>query len=606
MPRSSYLQSLTLAAVLLASACSQAPTAGVSITSTSFKGAADISGTARVPSNVLSAVAAPLIANNGSSLVTDLGSGIVASNTSRMRLFAIGDENPLPDALVYLTDPKDHFYRINGHMIDTITNADGEYRFQSGVPQKVAVIVNAILSGNRRLVGFCVPNGGPQKVDLSVASTYVTEFLRQQAEGDNKDMSSYDLKQLDALASKTQALLQASLLDVPDLDIGHIPDLDRAYALTVGTTQDLGDAWASLLGRRILALQTVAGDGNSGSSGDGGPATSAEFYRPRDAVSDKNGNIYIADEGNNEVRLVDAKTGRVTTVAGTGKGGFGGDGGPATQALLNTPRSVALDARGNLFIVDQANARIRRVDAVTHVITTIAGNPPPDGAGGWQWQFGGDGGQATLARLYQPRCMAFDGAGNLYFSDAEHDTIYHTIRKIDMTTGIITTVVGVPGQPGAFDGDGGKPSEARLSYPNEIVFDSQGRLIIADTGNNAIRRVDFKADTITTIAGIGGQSGDDPDGNQATKTRLNSPYGVCVASDGRLFISERATEKVVTVGPDGIVHTVAGGGTDVREGDARRTKLTQPHDVWISPDGNVLVADTRGSFVRRLVTRFGL
>jgi hypothetical protein len=118
--------------------------------------------------------------------------------------------------------------------------------------------------------------------------------------------------------------------------------------------------------------------------------------------------------------------------------------------------------------------------------------------------------------------------------------------------------------------------------------------------------VDFAKDTITTVAGIGGHDGEDADGQLATKTRLSSPYGVAVGADGRLVISERGTEKIVTVGADGIVHTVAGGGTDVREGDARRTKLTQPHDVWLDRDGNVLIADTRGSRIRRLITKFGL
>jgi sugar lactone lactonase YvrE len=508
--------------------------------------------------------------------------------------------------LVYLTDPKDHFYRASGHMITATTNANGDYRFQSGVPKKVPVIVSAILSGNRRLVGFTVPDQGPQKVDLAVDSTYVTEFLRQQAEFDGKSMAAYDLKQLDDLAVKSRALLVAGHLEVPDLAVAHILDMDRAYALVVGTTQDLGTAWATLLGRRILALQNVAGDGNSGASGDGGDALKASFYRPRDAVTDRAGNIFIADEGNNEVRRIDAKTGKITTYAGTGRGGFAGDGGPATQALVNTPRAIALDPAGNVFIAEQGSARIRRVDAATGIISTVVGNPVPDGVGGFQSAFGGDGGPAKLARIFMPRTIAFNASGDMFFSDSEKDTAYHVIRRVEASSGIITTVVGVPGQSGAYEGDGGSPARARLNYPNQIAFDAQGRLLIADTGNNCIRRVDFKADVITTVAGVGGQSGTDPDGQLATKTRLSSPYGVAVTPDGRLFISERGSEQVITVGADNLVHTVAGGGTDVRAGDALRTKLTQPHDLWVEASGNLLVADTRGSRIRRLVTSFGL
>jgi sugar lactone lactonase YvrE len=580
------------------SACTAVDNAAVNVASTGLKPGPDLSGVARVPAGLLSP--------NGGSIISNNGSTIVASNSSRRTLLALGTEGPLPDALVYLTDPKDNFYRNAGKMVSTVTGSSGEYRFQGGVPKKQPVIINAILAGNRRLVGFTVPDDGPQKVDLSVASTYVTEFLRQQADGDGKSMASYDLKLLDDLAAKTKTMLQTDALAVPDLAIGSIPDMDRTYALAVGQTKDLGDIWANVLGRRVLALRTVAGSGNSGSGGDGGDATSAEFYRPRQAITDAAGNIYVADEGNNRIRRIDAKTGKIATFAGNGKAGFGGDNGPATQARLFNPRTVALDGVGNLYIGDQTNARIRRVDAKTGVITTIVGNPAPDGNGGFLFGFSGDGGPANLAQIYQPRSIAFDGGGNMFFSDAEKDTNFHTIRRVDAQSGIITTVVGQPGLPGAFDGDGGQPAKARLNYPNQICFDAQGRLLIADTGNSCIRRVDFAKDTITTVAGIGGHDGEDADGQLATKTRLSSPYGVAVGADGRLVISERGTEKIVTVGADGIVHTVAGGGTDVREGDARRTKLTQPHDVWLDRDGNVLIADTRGSRIRRLITKFGL
>ncbi|MDB5101062.1 MAG: repeat-containing protein [Cyanobacteria bacterium RYN_339] len=595
-----------LLAIATLSACTAVDTTSVNVSSTGIKAAADLSGVARVPAKLLSPNGGTIVSNNGGTIISDGGSTLVASNSSRY-LLALGAEDPLPDALVYLTDPKDNFYRASGKMISTITGSLGEYRFNGGVPKKQPVIVNAILAGNRRLVGFTVPEDGtPQKVDLSVSSTYVTEFLRQQSAGDGRSMGSYDLKLLDDLSAKTKTLLVSDRLSVPDLAIGSIPDMDRGYALTVGQTQDLGDLWAKVLGRRVLALLTVAGTGNSGSSGDGSAATAAEFYRPRQAVSDAAGNIFVADEGNHKVRRIDAKTGKITTVAGNGKGSYGGDNGPGAQAALFNPRCVALDGAGNLYIGDQTNARIRRVDAKTQVITTVVGNPGPDGNGGFLFGYSGDGGPSQQAQIYQPRSITFDSAGNMFFADSEKDTNFHTVRRVDAVTGIITTVVGQAGLPGAFDGDGGQPARARLNYPNEICFDAQGRLLIADTGNSCIRRVDFKANTITTLAGVGGHDGEDPDGLQALKTRLSSPYGVAITADGRLYISERGTEKIVTVGSDGVVHTVAGGGTDVREGDARRTKLTQPHDLWVEPNGNVLIADTRGSRIRRLITRFGL
>ncbi len=599
---------LLLTALLLAlpplAGCPASGTDVQTASLTALKTGPMIEGVAKAP---LKLVEASLIANNGGGLLSNNSAGIVASNTGRYAIAALQDEVPLPEAVVYLTDPKDNFYRQNGKPITSNTDRNGIYRFQSGFPRKVPVIVSAVLNGNRRVVGFTVPDDGNARVNLSVASTYVTEFLREAAGSDGKSMADYDLKQLAALTETTQSLLESGELPVPELDVASIGDMNRTYAIAVGNDKGgLGDRWATLLGRRVVAMVTVAGSGEAGSSGDGKTGGKAEFYRPRSAVADRDGHIFVADEGNRKIRRIDAKTNVVTTFAGTGRGAFGGDGGPAAEAYLNDPRAVALDSAGNLYIADQLNCRIRRIDAQTGRIETIAGNPAPDGAGGWLGILTGDGGAAKLARFYAPRSLAFDTAGDLYVADSEHETTFHVIRKIDMKTGIISTVVGSVGTEGAFAGDGGLPTAARLSYPNQIVFDPQGRMLIADTQNHCIRRVDLQAKSITTIAGVGGQKGDDPDGKPATQTRLDTPYGVAVAPDGRVFLSERGPGRLRTIEPNGTLRTIAGGGTDVRDGEARAVRLIQPHDLFVEASGDLLVADTRGSRLRRVVIRNGL
>lgn len=539
-------------------------------------------------------------------LLSNNGGGILSPGTSRYGLLSLADEVPLPEALIYLTDAKDEFYRLNGQMISTRTNKKGEYSLRGGIPKGVPVIVNAILNGNRRVVGFTVPDDGRQQVDLSLASNYVTEFLRVKAERDGKSMADYDMAKLPELVKVTRAALDQDALAVPDLEVGHIAAMNRTYALAVGqNTAGLGDAWQTMLGKRVLALVTVAGNGDAGSGGDGQAATQANLYRPRQVVADGQGNLFIADEGNHKIRRVDALTGVITTVAGTGEGGFSGDDGPATSAKLRDPRCIAMDTDGNLYIGDEGNARVRRVDAVTNVITTVVGDPDPDGAGGFTGGHDGDDGPAVDAKIFMARSLAFDPMGHLYIADSQNTPSFNTIRKVDKD-GVITTVAGLPGEPGGFSGDGGPAAGARLNYPNQIAFDSAGRLLIADTGNHCIRRVDLTTGIISTVAGIGGQSGSDPDGKLATETRLDAPYGVAAAADGRIFVSERGTGRIRMIGLDGKVATIAGGGTDSADGEATLVQLTQPHDLFVEKDGNLLVADTRGSRVRRILTKFGL
>src|SRR5829696_7771056 len=233
-------------------------------------------------------------------------------------------------------------------------------------------------------------------------------------------------------------------------------------------------------------LTTVAGDGGL-DLGDGGPATKAGLCGPTDVALDAAGNMYISDTGNycsgpggNTIRKVDPD-GTITTVAGTGEAGFSGDGGPATKAKLNSPIAVAVDPEGNLYISDESNQRIRKVDK-EGVITTFAGTGEDRSSG--------DGGPATSAQLRDPGGLAFDAAGNLYVAD------YTSVRKID-PSGTITTVAG-SGQLG-FSGDGGPATEAKLTA-YDVALDHKGNIYICDLENQRIRKVD-RDGIIHTVAG---------------------------------------------------------------------------------------------------------
>ena len=280
--------------------------------------------------------------------------------------------------------------------------------------------------------------------------------------------------------------------------------------------------------RRVDAsgvISTVAGKGTAGYSGDGGPASSAELSTPSGVAVDTSGNIYIADSSNNCVRKVDA-SGVISTVAGNGTAGYSGDGGPAVSAELSSPSGVAVDTSGNIYIADDKNNCIRKVDA-SGVISTVAGN----GTGGYS----GDGGPATSAELSTPSGVAVDASSNIYIADSSNNCI----RKVD-ASGVISTVAGKG--TGGYSGDGGPASSAELSSPFGVAVDASGNIYIADDKNNRIRKVDASG-VISTVAGngTGGYSGD---GGPATSAQLNSPSGLAVDSSGNIYIADTTNYRV--------------------------------------------------------------
>ena len=331
-------------------------------------------------------------------------------------------------------------------------------------------------------------------------------------------------------------------------------------------------------------ITTVAGTGERGFSGDGGPAAAARLDSPDAVAVDGAGNLYIADIGNHRIRRVDP-SGTITTVAGTGERGFGGDGGPAAAAQLDRPKAVAVDGAGNLYVTDQGNHRIRRV-APSGTITTHAGT----GESGSR----GDGGPAVAAQLGFPEVVAVDGAGNLYIAATSN----HRVRRVD-PSGVITTIAGT-GQEG-FSGDDGPAIAAQLAFPKGLAVDAAGNLYIAGLVNDRIRRIDSRG-IITTVAGTEGEGFGG--GNVGSITlHFVGPRGIAVDGTGNLYIADSENYRIRRVDPSGTATTVAGTGEPGFSGDngpAINAQLLRPTALTVDGAGNLYIADPLTERIRRV------
>ena len=328
-------------------------------------------------------------------------------------------------------------------------------------------------------------------------------------------------------------------------------------------------------------ITTIAGNGSATYSGDGGAASLASLNHPRGVAVDRTGTVYISDPDNFRVRRV-GPTGVISTLAGTGVSGEGGDGGPASAALFRDVMAVTLDAAGNIYIADAGNRRVRKVTP-DGIVTTFAGIGVE--------AFSGDGGPATAAALGRPMALALDAGGNLYIADSTNQRI----RRVS-AGGIITTIAG--NGINGFSGDGGAATSASLGFPVGVAVDRAGNVYVADGDNNRIRKI-TPGGLISTVAG-NGKGGFSGDGGLATGASLNIPFSVALDSAGNLFIADAGNNRVRRVDTSGIISTVAGTGTNGFSGDGGAAAEATLDFPWgVATDGaGVYVADRANNRVR--------
>lgn len=356
----------------------------------------------------------------------------------------------------------------------------------------------------------------------------------------------------------------------------------------------IADTYNNRIRKYIVAtgqIITVAGSGTPMYSGDGELAIMAGLRAPTGIDVDKNGNLYIADALNDRIRRVDAESRLIFTIAGNSDSGFNGDERPGAEASLQSPRDVVIAPNGDIFITDSWNSRIRRVDAETGYISTIAGS----GESG----YGGDGGNPLNARVQMPTRIALGPSGSLFLADEES----YRIRKINASFGLIEALAG-NGFPG-FSGENVAAQQSTLYSPERITQDAQGNIYISDEFNHRIRKIDAQTKVITTIVG-NGRAGFSGDGGLATEAQLNHPEGISVDLEGNIYIADKYNHRIRKVSQaTGIISTFAGNGVPTYNGDnmqATNASLKLPLGVTTDPTGNVYIADALNHRIRRVNT----
>jgi streptogramin lyase len=282
---------------------------------------------------------------------------------------------------------------------------------------------------------------------------------------------------------------------------------------------------------RTGVITTLAGSGAKGYSGDGGPAVKATMNEPYAVAVSPGGDLYVVDRLNAVIRRVDGTTGVITTVAGTGRRGYSGDGGKGSAAQMDEPNDCCLDGRGGLLIADVSDWRIRRLDLATGVISTFAGVGKVKGK--LDRKAIGDGGPAARAILVGARAVCVDGRGNAYICEREGNAI----RRVD-SQGVITTIAGT-GRPGATDGPA---AQATFNGPKAIRCDRRGDVYVVDTENHSIRRLDVEKFQVTTVAG--GRKGAAGDGGDARQAGMDRPHGCVIDDKETIYIADSNNHKV--------------------------------------------------------------
>jgi DNA-binding beta-propeller fold protein YncE len=335
-------------------------------------------------------------------------------------------------------------------------------------------------------------------------------------------------------------------------------------------------------------ITTVAGTGVQGYAGDGGAATQALLNNPFDLAFDPAGNLCFSDTYNHCIRRIDAGSGVIATIAGTGEQGFSGDGGPATRARMNQPYGIVIDRAGNIYVADRLNGRVRRIDA-GGVITTLAG----DGSG----KHSGDGGPSARAGLAEPNGLALDRDHRRLFIA---DVADHRVRAIDLASGVITTFAGTGN--GRHAGDGGPAASADVFGARAVALAPDDSLYLLERQGSSLRRI--RNGIIETVAGTGAR-GDGGDGDDARRAVFDAPKEMAVDPSGNVFIVDTENHAIRLIDAQSwIVTRIAGNGKPGPGGDggpAHLASLARPHGALVAPDGSVYIGDSENHRVRRLV-----
>jgi sugar lactone lactonase YvrE len=410
---------------------------------------------------------------------------------------------------------------------------------------EVTNLLQSATSGTLTIPGFASANAGSYMVVVTNAYGSVTSQV------------------------VTLTAVYAPSVTAPPASQTVLPGPNVTFNVAAGGTGPFTYQW-QLNGNNLPnnTITMVAGNGTNGYTGDGGSATQAGLNGPVGVALDASGKLYIADEDSQRIRTVDTN-GIISTFAGNGTNGFSGDGGAATNASMAYPCAVALDANGNLYFTDSGNNRIRKVNT-NGIITTVAGS----GIGGYYpGCYWGDGGPAAYASFYAPFGVALDASGNLYIADDYNGCV----RKVD-TNGIITKVAGRGSDPS----DSGVATNAVLHAPMGVAVDASGNLYISDNQTSRLLEVGTNGIMTKLVGGV------------------SMPEGLAVDAFGNLFVADTSNNRIRKVDTNGVITTVAGGGSGGAFGAATNTTLKWPGGVAVDSSGNLYIADTYDNLVREV------